>query len=72
MSWRSLLILMTAFGWLAPALAQRPKDDEEFVADKPTIGDPLPELTVYDPDGKAVTTSSLRGQPVVLVFGCLT
>ena len=55
------------------ALAQTPKKSEEdFVKAKPTIGDALPVVTVYTPDGKAVKTSSLRGQYVVLTFGCLT
>ena len=60
---------------LVPALvvAQPPKKSEEdFVKAKPAIGEALPDVTVYTPDGKAVKTSSLRGQYVVLTFGCLT
>ena len=56
----------------ASALAQRPKSDDDFVKAKPAVGDPIPELTVYDPSGKEVKTSALRGQYTVLVFGCLT
>jgi cytochrome oxidase Cu insertion factor (SCO1/SenC/PrrC family) len=56
----------------AAALAQRPKDDDAFITDKPAVGDPLPDLTVYTPDGKEVKTSSLRGHYTVLTFGCLT
>jgi cytochrome oxidase Cu insertion factor (SCO1/SenC/PrrC family) len=51
---------------------QKKKSDEDFAKEKPTIGDTLPDLTVYSPDGKEVKTSSLRGQHVVLTFGCLT
>ena len=55
--------------------AQPPKDgqrEEDFVKAKPAVGDPLPDLTVYTPDGKEVKTSDLRGHHVVLTFGCLT
>lgn len=57
----------------AAAIAQPPKKDEAaFAREKPAIGDRLPDLTVYSPDGKEVKTSSLRGQHVVITFGCLT
>jgi cytochrome oxidase Cu insertion factor (SCO1/SenC/PrrC family) len=57
----------------AVAIAQPPKKDEAaFAKEKPAIGDKLPDLVVYSPDGKEVKTSSLRGQHVVLTFGCLT
>lgn len=55
------------------AMAQPPKKDEDtFVKEKPTIGDTLPDLTIYTPDGKEVKTTSWRGHHTVLVFGCLT
>lgn len=56
----------------APAQPQKKKSDEEFVKEKPAVGDGLPDLTVYTPDGKEVKTSDLRGRYVVLTFGCLT
>jgi len=57
----------------AVALAQQPrKSEEDFAKEKPAVGDPLPDLTVYSPDGKEVKTSSLRGHYTVLTFGCLT
>ena len=56
----------------ARAVAQGKKNEEDFLKQKPAIGDQLPDLTVYDPHGKEVKTSSLRGQHVVLTFGCLT
>jgi hypothetical protein len=60
--------------FLAPcdARGQGKKSEEDFVKEKPAIGDSLPDLTVYTPDGKEVKTSSLRGQHVVITFGCLT
>ena len=56
------------------ALAQpeKKKNEEDFLKEKPAVGDTLPDLTVYSPDGKEVKLSSLRGQHVVLTFGCLT
>jgi cytochrome oxidase Cu insertion factor (SCO1/SenC/PrrC family) len=58
----------------ATALAQPKKkeNEENFVKEKPAVGDALPDLTVYSPDGKEVKLSSLRGSHVVLTFGCLT
>lgn len=57
----------------APAGARAQKSTEEdFVKEKPAIGDTVPDVTVYSPDGKEVKLSSLRGQHVVLTFGCLT
>jgi cytochrome oxidase Cu insertion factor (SCO1/SenC/PrrC family) len=55
-----------------PVLGQGKKNEEDFLKEKPAIGDSLPDLIVYSPDGKEVKTSSLRGQHVVLTFGCLT
>lgn len=46
--------------------------EERFVASKPAVGDALPQLTVYTPDGKPFKMAELRGHYAVLVFGCLT
>jgi cytochrome oxidase Cu insertion factor (SCO1/SenC/PrrC family) len=56
----------------APAVAQRETKDEDFLKEKPVVGDPLPDLTVYTPDGKEFKTADLRGHYTVLTFGCLT
>lgn len=64
----ALFLFLSAAG----ALAQKEHRDEDFLKAKPAIGDAIPELTVYSPDGKEVKTSSLKGQHVVLTFGCLT
>ena len=70
-----LLVLAMAIG-VAPADGQGPqksqKRDEEFVRTRPVVGDTLPEVTVYTPDGKESQTASLRGHYTVLTFGCLT
>jgi len=58
-----------------PSLAhsqQRKREEAAFVNERPAVGDVLPDVTVYDVNGQAVKTSSLRGQYIVLTFGCLT
>ncbi|MBC7852549.1 MAG: hypothetical protein IAF94_03850 [Pirellulaceae bacterium] len=53
--------------------AQRKKaSEEDFVKEKPAVGDQFPDVVVYDPHGKEVKTSDLRGHYTVLTFGCLT
>lgn len=55
------------------ALAQRSeKRDKEFVAARPVVGEMLPSVTVFTPDGTELSTDSLRGHYTVLTFGCLT
>ena len=54
------------------AQPDKKKNEENFAKEKPAVGDALPDLTVYSPDGKEVKLSSLRGSHVVLTFGCLT
>jgi cytochrome oxidase Cu insertion factor (SCO1/SenC/PrrC family) len=56
----------------SPALGQKKQREEDFAKEKPAVGDPLPALTVYTPDGKEVKTADLRGHYTVLTFGCLT
>ena len=36
------------------------------------VGSSLPDLSIFDANGKAFKTSSLKGKYAVLVFGCLT
>jgi len=36
------------------------------------VGQPLPDIAVYDAQGKVFSLSSLKGDYSVLVFGCLT
>ncbi|HEX5272384.1 MAG TPA: hypothetical protein VFW33_17930 [Gemmataceae bacterium] len=67
-----VLLGLTLAGPAAPARAQVRQTDEQFAKAKPAVGDPLPELVVYDPDGKEVKTAGLRGHYTVLTFGCLT
>ena len=68
---RLVAVLMAGL-WAGPVSAQGGKEDPEWVKQSPTIGDALPDLTVYTADGKEFKTSSLRGHYTVLDFGCLT
>ncbi len=36
------------------------------------VGDPLPDITCVDEEGKPFRLSSLKGNYTVIVFGCLT
>ena len=70
----SLLAIMLALFAAVPAFSQNPKQEreDEFIASKPVVGDSLPELIVYSPDGTEFKTTDLRGHFTVLTFGCLT
>ncbi|MDP7020278.1 MAG: PQQ-like beta-propeller repeat protein [Pirellulaceae bacterium] len=45
---------------------------ERFEKSKPAVGEMLPDVSGYSPDGKELPLKSLRGHYTVLVFGCLT
>jgi cytochrome oxidase Cu insertion factor (SCO1/SenC/PrrC family) len=67
------VLILSLLALAAPsALAQKGKSEEDFVKSKPAVGETVPDVTVYDPSGKEVKTSSLRGHYTVLTFGCLT
>jgi cytochrome oxidase Cu insertion factor (SCO1/SenC/PrrC family) len=40
--------------------------------DLPAVGTTVPDVMLYDASGKEFSTTSLRGEYSVLVFGCLT
>ena len=56
----------------APAQPEKKKNEDDFAREKHAVGDKLPDVTVYTPDGKEVKTAELRGHYTVLTFGCLT
>ena len=64
-----LVAFLPALAWAQP---RKKASEEDFVKEKPAVGDPFPDLVVYDPDGKEVKSSSFRGHYTVLTFGCLT
>jgi cytochrome oxidase Cu insertion factor (SCO1/SenC/PrrC family) len=73
---RARHIIASAFAVLiiaTPALAQLgPKDGVGLIAtelDRVKVGQPAPDFTLEDTDGKVITLSELRGKKsVVLVF----
>ena len=68
LTFAALFVLFPEAAW-----AQRnPKKEAEFLVTPPVVGDALPELTVYTPEGKEFKTAELRGSYTVLTFGCLT
>jgi cytochrome oxidase Cu insertion factor (SCO1/SenC/PrrC family) len=74
---RRVLIGLTVALTLALAagesFAQRNRQRErDFVVARPAVGDALPSLEIYTPDGRPFSTADLRGHFTVLVFGCLT
>jgi len=71
---RVLMLSGLALALSVPASAQSKKEqrDEDFLKAKPAVGDVIPDVNVFTPDGKEVKTSSLRGHYTVLTFGCLT
>lgn len=40
--------------------------------DLPSVGSTIPNVDLFDEQGKPFSTASLRGHYSVLVFGCLT
>ena len=56
---------------LRPGPADQQKE-KQFLKESPLIGEPLPDVTVYLPDGEPFNTADLRGHYTVLTFGCLT
>jgi len=50
-----------------PAMAQRGGGGS-----LPQVGSSLPDVNVYDANGREFSLTELKGQYAVLVFGCLT
>jgi cytochrome oxidase Cu insertion factor (SCO1/SenC/PrrC family) len=77
-SFQSLLIGIAVTNWAVaqpPAAApETPREQviKSFDRKAPQVGEPLPDVTLLDADGKEFRLASLRGKHTVLVFGCLT
>jgi hypothetical protein len=57
---------------MAFAQERMQKREREFLRSKPSINDPLPDVTIYAADGSPFKTADLKGHYTVLTFGCLT
>lgn len=71
-TWLLGFVALAAVALPTSAHAQKERKDEDFLKEKPVVGDTLPDLVVYSPDGKEFKTADLRGHYSVLTFGCLT
>ena len=70
-----LLIASVGSLWSAsPTLAQPGGGglNRRFETVSPAIGQPLPDITIYDENGEPFAVRDLKGQYSVIVFGCLT
>ena len=68
--------LLAALGLAGPAQAQldpRQMATSRFETAAPAVGEPLPNLAVYDAAGKELRLGELlQGHYTVIVLGCLT
>ena len=69
-----LLAALTLSSVLAPGAAAQPGRGGfgPGRGNFPEVGDPLPDVTAFDDQGKPFNLKRLRCRHVVLVFGCLT
>ena len=68
--------LLVALGLAGSAHAQfdpRQQASRRFEATAPNVGEPLPDVVLYDAGGKGLRVSELlQGHYTVIVLGCLT
>ncbi len=68
--------LLAALGLAGSAQAQlnpREQATRRFEATAPAVGEPLPDLVLYDAGGKQLRLGELlQGHYTVIVLGCLT
>ena len=71
---RLILGLLICVACIPAAFGQQrmQEREEEFMAQKPLVGEPLPDLTVLNSDGTPFRTADLNGHYTVLTFGCMT
>src|SRR5438552_14196402 len=68
-SWLSLFFLTAG---CARTLPTEPDQGPPPSANPLRVGDPAPDFSLRDLDGKTIALSQLTGQPVVLYFGSST
>ena len=71
-----VLGLLVALGLAGDAQAQldpRQQASRRFEATAPAVGEPMPDVVLYDAGGKGLRVSELlQGHYTVIVLGCLT
>jgi cytochrome oxidase Cu insertion factor (SCO1/SenC/PrrC family) len=67
-----LLAGSTANAQLKNGSSARNQLNNNFGRGTPEVGDPVPDITVFDADGKKFPLRKIKGNYTVLVFGCLT
>jgi len=57
-----------------PTAEEHPRERVNRIFDElsPPPGEPLPDVTIYDAQGRKFPLRNLRGRHTVLLFGCLT
>lgn len=78
----TLIGILTVFGVMSFIQAQTPRqaspdrqpgrDQSWFFETGLKVGDPFPEMSIFDAAGKPFNTRSLKGQYTVVINGCLT
>ena len=66
------LLVTIAAVLTGPAFAQPRPGGRPGGSGLPKVGTTLPEVAVFDEQGREFSTRALRGHYSVLVFGCLT
>ena len=63
-----------SFGASPPTADERPRERVDRIFDElsPSIGQPLPDVTIYNARGEEFPLRNLRDHHTVLLFGCLT
>ncbi|MGH7202552.1 MAG: hypothetical protein ACREJB_18240 [Planctomycetaceae bacterium] len=68
----ALCVTPALFAQEARQTSPREQVNRRFEETTPALGEPLPDVTLYDAAGKPFRLGSLKGSHTVLVFGCLT
>ena len=68
-----LLASLGIAGFVQAQLHPRERTSRRFESTAPAVGEPLPDLAVYDAGGKELRVGELlQGHYTVIVLGCLT
>lgn len=71
-AWQLATAGLLVLTWAAPVWTQQPPKRPQ-PKDDLKVGDPAPDFTLQDVEGKqTVKLSGLKGKPVVLIFGSCT